>query len=139
VLLRDTLAKNKPLRSRRLQRRIAAVADFPWSVATTEDIRRPSCTEELTRSQQLVGRWTGELAKLAAHGERGAYRTFVGVYHLMASPALLFHPALILSAALTAIRGMPPAAPRPPILDALPAQGASTIARAATERPLPAP
>ena len=95
VLLRDTLAKNKPLRSRRLQRRIAAVADFPWSVATTEDIRRPSSTDELTRSQQVIGRWTGELAKLAAHGERGAYRAFVGVYHLMAAPALLFHPGSV--------------------------------------------
>ena len=51
----------------------------------------------------------------AAHGERGAYRAFVGVYHLMAAPALLFNPALFLSAALTAMRGMPPAAPRPPI------------------------
>ena len=139
VLLRDTLAKNKPLRSRRLQRRIAAVADFPWSVATTEDIRRPSSTDELTRTQQVIGRWTGELAKLAAHGERGAYRAFVGVYHLMAAPALLFHPALFLSAALTAIRGMPPAAPRPPILGAL-ASGASTTARiAVAEPPLPAP
>jgi flavin-dependent dehydrogenase len=139
VLLRDTLAKNKPLRSRRLQRRIAAVADFPWSVATTEDIRRPSSTDELTRSQQMIGRWTGELAKLAAHGERGAYRAFVGVYHLMAAPALLFHPALFLSAALTAIRGMPPAAPRPPILDAFASQGASTTASIAdTEPPLPA-
>jgi hypothetical protein len=128
------------LRSRRLQRRIAAIADFPWSVATTEDIRRPSSTDELTRRQQLIGRWTGELAKLAAHGEQGAYRAFVGVYHLMASPALLFHPALILSAALTAIRGMPPAAPRPPILEALASQGASTTARiAVTEPPLPSP
>jgi 2-polyprenyl-6-methoxyphenol hydroxylase-like FAD-dependent oxidoreductase len=127
LLLRDTLAKNKPLRSRRLQRKIAAVADFPWSVATTEDLRRPSSPGQLTRSQQLVGRWTGELAKLAAHGERGAYRAFVGVYHLMAAPAALFHPALFLSAALTAARGMPPAAPRPAILDALTPQEATAL------------
>jgi 2-polyprenyl-6-methoxyphenol hydroxylase-like FAD-dependent oxidoreductase len=137
LLLRDSLSRNKPLRSRRLQRKIAAVADFPWSVATTEDIRRPSSTDELTRSQQLVGRWTGELAKLAAHGERGAYRAFVGVYHLMAAPALLFHPALFLSAGLAAIRGMPPAAPRPAVLDMLRSTSASTTAGVTLREPPP--
>jgi hypothetical protein len=52
----------------------------------------------------------------------------------MASPALLFHPALILSAALTAIRGMPPAAPRPPILERLASAGRIDHARMRRDR-----
>jgi 2-polyprenyl-6-methoxyphenol hydroxylase-like FAD-dependent oxidoreductase len=130
LLLRDALTKRRPLRTRRLQRKIAAVADLPWSVATTEDLRHPSSAGQQSRSQQLIGRWSAELAELAAHGDRGAYRAFARVYHLMAAPALLFHPALFVSAGLAAIRGMPPAAPRPPLLDSL---GAGSLDPAVTE------
>ena len=60
-------------------------------------------------SQRLVGRWTGHLAQLAAHGDRAAYLAFARVYHLMASPAMLYHPAVIASACRAAVRGMPDA------------------------------
>ena len=140
LLLRDSLARKKPLRSRQLQRKIAAVAEFPWSVATTEDLRRPSSTEQPTRAQQLLGRWSGELAKLAARGDRRAYRAFVGVYHLMIAPAALFNPALFVSATVKAVRGMPPPAPRPAVLEALTLRGTSApVGMAVTEPPLPAP
>ena len=49
----------------------------------------------------LVGLWCAQLARLAAQGDRGAYLAFARVYHLMASPAMLFNPAVI----------SPPAAP----------------------------
>jgi hypothetical protein len=49
----------------------------------------------------LLGLWSAQLARLAAHGDRGAYLAFARDYHLMASPAMLFNPAVI----------PPPAAP----------------------------
>jgi hypothetical protein len=59
-----------------LQRRIGAVADVSWSIATAED-------------------------------------------HLVVGPALLFHPALFLSAARSALFGGAQASPRPEVLSAL--------------------
>lgn len=63
--------------------------------------------------------WTTQLARLAAHGDRGAYLAFARVYHLMAAPAMLFHPSLVFSACRAAVRGMPEQNPRPRALDAL--------------------
>ena len=125
LLIRDALkhdssrAERGPLETRRLQRRIGAVADFPWQVATTEDLRHPSSSGSRPRVQRLFGLWTTQLARLAAHGDRGAYLAFARVYHLMAAPAMLFHPSLLISAGRAAIRGMPEENPRPRALDAL--------------------
>jgi flavin-dependent dehydrogenase len=114
-----TPAGHGPMETRRLQRRIGAVADLPWSVATTEDLRHPSSTGSQSRLQRLVGLWTAELARLAAHGDRGAFLAFARLYHLMASPAMLFNPAVIFSASRAAVRGMPEVNPRPRALNAL--------------------
>ncbi len=96
-----------------------AVADLPWSVAVTEDLRQPSSTGRQNVGQRLLGAWTAEVTRLAAHGDQEAYHAFARVYHLMGSPLLLFHPALFASAARSVLRGRPPAAPRPAVLDAL--------------------
>jgi hypothetical protein len=112
------------METRRLQRRIGATADLPWSIATTEDLRHPSSTGSQTRLQRLAGLWTAQLARLAAHGDRGAFLAFARLYHLMAPPATLFHPAVIFSACRAAIRGMPEANPRPRALQALSALSA---------------
>ncbi|MFZ1115906.1 MAG: hypothetical protein WAN44_08795 [Propionibacteriaceae bacterium] len=61
--------------------------------------RRRLCAIRAARaSQPLVqwffGLWTTQLARLAAHGDRGAYLAFARVYHQMAAPAMLFHPSL---------------------------------------------
>jgi flavin-dependent dehydrogenase len=125
LLIRDALKHDRtpaghgPVETRRLQRRIGAAADLPWSVATTEDLRHPSSTGSQSRLQRLVGLWTAELARLAAHGDRGAFLAFARVYHLMASPAILFNPAVIFSACRAAVRGMPEVNPRPRALNAL--------------------
>ena len=125
VLIRDALQRDRtpagrgPLETRRLQRRIGATADLPWSVATSEDRRHGASLGISSWSQRLVGRWTGYLAQLAAHGDRAAYLAFARVYHLMASPAMLYHPAVIASACRAAVRGMPEAVPRPAALNAL--------------------
>jgi len=125
LLIRDALthdstrAERGSLETRRLQRRIGAAADMPWLVATTEDLRHPSSSGTQTKMQRLVGLWTTQLARLAAHGDRGAYLAFARVYHLMAAPAMLFHPAVIISACRAALRGMPEENPRPRLLKAL--------------------
>jgi 2-polyprenyl-6-methoxyphenol hydroxylase-like FAD-dependent oxidoreductase len=128
LLVRDALAKRRALRTVRLQRRIAAVADLPWSVATSEELRRPTTAGKQSRSQQLMSRWSAELAQLMTRGDRGAYRAFTRVYHLMGGPIALFHPALFLSAGRAAIRGLPPPAPRPAILDSFAPEGSPTAA-----------
>ena len=109
----------RPMETRHLQRRIGAAADLPWSVATTEDLRHPSTAGSQTLLQRLVGLWSAQLARLAAHGDRGAYLAFARVYHLMASAAMLFNPAVIFSACRAAVRGMPEVNPRPRALNAL--------------------
>ena len=125
LLIRDALkhdnsrAERGPLETRRLQRRIGAAADLPWQAATTEDLRHPSSSGSQPRMQRLLGLWTAQLARLAAHGDRGAYLAFARVYHLMAAPATLFHPSLVFSACRAAIRGMPEQNPRPRALNAL--------------------
>jgi hypothetical protein len=117
------------LRDRRgtpgLQGRLDRVADFCWSLATTEDLRHPTSPGELTRVQRLVAGWTAELARLAERGIGRPYRTFVGVYHLMIEPRALFHPALFAEVAWARVRGRSQPAPRPAVLDRLrPAQHA---------------
>jgi 2-polyprenyl-6-methoxyphenol hydroxylase-like FAD-dependent oxidoreductase len=125
LLIRDALKHDRtpagrgPLATRRLQRRIGAAADLPWSVATSEDLRHPSSSGSPTRVQRLVGLWTDQLARLVAHGDRDAYLAFARVYHLMAAPAMLFNPRVIYSVGRAAVRGMPEQNPRPRALDAL--------------------
>src|SRR5687768_11221049 len=69
VLIRDALERDRtpaasgPLETRRLQRRIGATADLPWSVATSEDRRHETSSSTPSWSQRLVGRWTGHLAR----------------------------------------------------------------------------
>jgi 2-polyprenyl-6-methoxyphenol hydroxylase-like FAD-dependent oxidoreductase len=119
LLVRDALARRDVRPAGRLQRRIGAVADLPWSVVTSEDLRYPSSMGRQNVGQRLLGAWIGELNRLAAHGDRRAYRAFARVYHLVGSPLLFFHPALFVSAARAVLWGRPPAAPRPAVLDAL--------------------
>jgi 2-polyprenyl-6-methoxyphenol hydroxylase-like FAD-dependent oxidoreductase len=125
VLIRDALKHDRtptgrgPLATRRLQRRIGAAADLPWSVATSEDLRHPSSFGSQTPVQRLMGLWTDQLARLVAHGDRDAYLAFARVYHLMAAPAMLFNPRVIFSACRAAVRGMPEQNPRPRALNAL--------------------
>ena len=53
-----------------LQRRMVAVTDMPWSIATTGDLRQPTCTSEpgpASTDQRRLGR--DRLARLAAAGD----------------------------------------------------------------------
>ena len=103
----------------RLQRRLDRVADFCWSVATSEDLRQPTSEGRQNLPQRILGAWTAELSRLTVAGDRRAYRTFSRVYHLMAPAHELFHPALFLAAARSAVVGRGRSAPRPEELEAL--------------------
>lgn len=119
LVLRDALRRGRRPDTRRLQRRLARVADLPWAVATTEDARyRPGHTPTL--GQRLLTVWSTELGLLAQHGNRRALETFGRVYHLMGSPALFAHPGLVgavLRRRLTRRSSPPP--PRPAVLTEL--------------------
>jgi hypothetical protein len=102
-----------------LQRRLDRVADFPWAVATGEDLRHPTSQGEPSRAQRLAGVWSTELARLATAGNERAFWTFAQVYHLMIDPRALLSPALVAEVAQARVRGYGPPPPRPAVLDRL--------------------
>ena len=89
---------------------------MPWAIATGEDLRYPATVGEGPWGQAVLGRWTRELGRLAAHGDELAQGTVAWVYHLMAPPWLLFRPGLVASAVRARVRGYGPPEPRPHIL-----------------------
>lgn len=113
LLLRDRW------RARRLQRRLDRVADFCWSVASSEDLRHPTSEGQQNLGQRVLARWSMELGRQSVAGDRRAFRTFARAYNLMAHPLVLFHPALFVNAARAAVRGRGAPAPRPEVLEAL--------------------
>ncbi len=117
--LRRSLERGHALNTRRVQRRLLAVADLPWSVATSQDLRQPSSQGRESPPQRAMSEWTAELARLASHGHQRAYRAVSDVYHLAAPPRILFHPALLGAAGRARLRGYGPANPRPAALAAL--------------------
>lgn len=120
LLLRQTLAAGLDSGyTHRLLRKFATAVSLPWAMATSEDLRYPTSTGHQSLPQALLGRWTQQLSRLAAHGNLRAHAALVRVYHLMGSPALLFHPALGAAALRARLTGYGPAAPRPAALDAL--------------------
>jgi hypothetical protein len=103
----------------RLQRRLDQVANFCWSVATSEDLHHPTSAGQRNLGQRMIARWSTELGRLAVAGDRRAYRTFALAYHLMAPPIVFFHPALFVRLARAAVQGRGARAPRPEVLEAL--------------------
>lgn len=101
---------------RRLLRQFGKVTALPWAIATGEDLRYPATVGEAPWGQAVLGQWTRELGRLAAHGDELAQRTVARVYHLMAPPWLLFRPGLVAAAARAHVRGYGPPQPRPHIL-----------------------
>ncbi|MGP4050500.1 NAD(P)/FAD-dependent oxidoreductase [Streptomyces sp. 2A115] len=115
LLLRQTLAAGvRPGWERRLMRRLHRAADLPWAIATGEDLRHIG-DDPAPGVDALFGRWSGEVDRLAAHGNVRAQRALDRVYHLVGSPADLFHPALLAAAARGRLLGLPAPVPRPPL------------------------
>gem|GEM_PF-4533807 len=68
---------------------------LPWSIATAKDLQFPTCPQSPTRLGALSDKWAKQLGKLSVHGDLRAQITMASVYHLMAPPRRLLHPALI--------------------------------------------
>jgi len=120
VLLRKALRSElTPGSCRRLLREFAEVTELPWSIATGQDLRYSSSEQQPTRLGTLSNRWASELDRLSVHGNVRAADTLGGVYHLMAAPRLLFHPALIRASIRGRLLGYGRPAQRPTGLPAL--------------------
>ena len=120
LVLRDALAAGlRSADARRLMLSLAATAALPWSIAIGQDLRLPSTNGRQTRSQLLTNAWARELSRLGIHGNARAVQVLNRIYHLMGSPRILLHPALVGAAIRARVVGYGPATPRPPALDAL--------------------
>ena len=117
VVLRDRLESGANLMALRgLQRRFARVVALPWAIATGQDSRLLASSQgRQPTTQRLFGAWADEVGRLAAHGDARATLAMARVYHLMASPLVMAHPALLLASIRTRWRGAGPLNPRPPI------------------------
>lgn len=109
--------------TRRLQRRLLAVTNLPWSVATSEDLRQPAASGRQTAAQRLLTRWTDRIGRLAAGGDPACAAALTQAYHLVGAPRLLFSPGVVTAVLRSSVRGIPPALPRPALLDRLAAPG----------------
>jgi 2-polyprenyl-6-methoxyphenol hydroxylase-like FAD-dependent oxidoreductase len=115
-------SSDEPLTARdtvRLQRQLATVAELPWSIATSEDVRYPSCEQNQTIGQRLIYRWSHRANQLAAADHPYCRVTLGSIYHLMAPARLLFGPRMAAPVIRSLVTGVPPAASRPAVLDAL--------------------
>jgi len=109
-LLRTALVTSP---SRQIQRKLSAIVDLPWSVATSEDLRMPTSEGEQNFGQRAAGLWLARMVKLAAAGNEPCTRAFASVYHLMGSPLLLVSPPVVRAIAGSLFTGIPASAPRP--------------------------
>ncbi|GAA2111544.1 hypothetical protein GCM10009841_34420 [Microlunatus panaciterrae] len=120
LLLRDAFTAGfTPAASRRLQRRMAGPVRTPWDIATSEDLRFPTSRGHQTAVQSLLGSWAREVGRLAVHGDRRAADVLGRVYHLVSTPLLLAHPALVVAVARSRLFGPGTPAARPAVLDSL--------------------
>jgi 2-polyprenyl-6-methoxyphenol hydroxylase-like FAD-dependent oxidoreductase len=116
LLLRDALAEGTgPGWERRLLRRFARAADLPWEIATGEDLGHRERDRRPRGLAGLFGRWSGEVDRLAAHGDVRAQRALDRVYHLMAAPSCLFDPRVVAAVVRGRLMGLPAPTPRPPL------------------------
>ncbi len=103
--------------TRRLQRQLAAVTKLPWSIATSQDLRQPTSDGRQTAAQRLLTRWTDRIDRLAVGGDPACAAVLTEVYHLMGAPRLLFSPRVVTAVLQSYVGGIPPALPRPAVLD----------------------
>jgi 2-polyprenyl-6-methoxyphenol hydroxylase-like FAD-dependent oxidoreductase len=119
-LLRAAVTDVRDIRStRRLQRRLFAVTDLPWAVATSEDVRQPSSTGRQKTRQRIMAVWTDRMNRLVVAGDPACAEALVEVYHLVGAPRLLFSHRVVASVLRSYVRGVPPPLPRPAVLDRL--------------------
>jgi 2-polyprenyl-6-methoxyphenol hydroxylase-like FAD-dependent oxidoreductase len=79
----------------RFQPQVARVVDIPWQLTTAEDFRYPEVEGRRPVGTAFVHWYTGKVHQAAAHDPRVAQR-FYRVMHMLAPPAALFHPQVML-------------------------------------------
>lgn len=102
--------------TRRLQHRLLAVTELPWSIATSED-RHQTAGGRQTAPQRLFTRWTDRVDRLAVGGDLACAAALTKIYHLMGAPRLLFSRRVVAAVLRSYLRGIPPPLPRPAVLD----------------------
>jgi 2-polyprenyl-6-methoxyphenol hydroxylase-like FAD-dependent oxidoreductase len=105
--------------TRRWQRRITALTNFPWAVSTSEDLRYPSANGRQDLVQRLMSRWTDRMSRLAVGDDHACLQAFADTYHLMGSPSRMFGPRVAASVLRSLVGTLPEPAPRPAVLDGL--------------------
>lgn len=101
--------------SHRFQRNLARDLRVPWLIATNEDLRYAR-REVRAKHALLVRLLQGFVRNLLELGvsDYQAYKSFLGVMHLMSSPLRLLHPLLLLKVVLHALLvRRPPVTVRP--------------------------
>jgi 2-polyprenyl-6-methoxyphenol hydroxylase-like FAD-dependent oxidoreductase len=93
--LHSTLADGARNLSRRFFARAAKVVDIPWSIAVGNDLRMPEATGPRTLGLRLINAYLAKLHK-AAHRDPEVTLAFHRVANLMAPPASILHPRIVL-------------------------------------------
>ncbi len=99
-----------------LVRRLRRLTDLPWDIATGVDRDFVPSARRASPARRAMGRWIGEVNRLGAHGDTRAQLALGRLYHLVASPLTLLHPALVVRVVRARRRGYGPPVPRPQIL-----------------------
>jgi len=85
--------------SRSFQRKLAQVTTLPWQAVASEDFRYPETTGPKASGAAVMNWYMGRVHRLCATDPR-VMRQFVGVMHMLDSPATLFHPSTVLKVLL---------------------------------------
>lgn len=101
---------------RQLLRAFTRLTALPWQIATSQDLRLPSCDGSPSATAELTRRWTEQVTLLAGHGDRRAQWALARLYHLVAPPRVLLHPALLAAATRARVGGLGAPNPRPRIV-----------------------
>jgi flavin-dependent dehydrogenase len=106
ALLAECVSGGAPLEglAARFHRRLRAVIDPPWLIATNEDFRYPTTTGERPgRAVRLIQKYFDAAAR-AGHIDAEVHRAFLRVIQLVAPPTSLLRPSLAIRTFLANLR-----------------------------------
>jgi 2-polyprenyl-6-methoxyphenol hydroxylase-like FAD-dependent oxidoreductase len=96
----------------RFQRRLAAINEAPWLLATSQDLRyREVVGARPGRKTRFMHRYIDHVMRLATR-HAGVRQRFLEVNHMLRKPSALFHPAVLLRVAWQAVAGRNEPGPR---------------------------
>ncbi|MEV1143298.1 hypothetical protein [Micromonospora sp. NPDC049799] len=80
--------------ARSYYRAVGALVDTPWKMATGGDFMYPETTGPKPAGTDLLNRYVRQVM-LACHVSPRVHRTMIEVQHMLAPPAALLHPAML--------------------------------------------